>query len=78
VSSLRGRLGAFQKNVVASTISSLGVSIENTAAAESVIRDTDFAAETADLTRRQILAQAATQALSLANSQPQSVLALLG
>jgi flagellin len=77
VSSLRGRLGAFQKNVVASTISSLGVSIENTAAAESVIRDTDFAAETADLTRRQILAQAATQALSLANAQPQSVLALL-
>jgi flagellin len=53
------------------------VSIENTAAAESVIRDTDFAAETADLTRRQILAQAATQALSLANAQPQSVLALL-
>jgi flagellin len=78
VSSLRGRLGAFQKNVVASTINSLGVSFENTAAAESVIRDTDFAAETADLTRRQILAQAATQALSLSNAQPQSVLALLG
>jgi flagellin len=78
VSSLRGRLGAFQKNVVASTISSLGVSLENTAAAESVIRDTDFANETADLTRRQILSQAATQALSIANSQPQAVLALLG
>lgn len=78
ISSLRGRLGAFQKNVVQSTISSLGVSLENTAAAESVIRDTDFAAETADLTRRQILSQAATQALSMANSQPQAVLALLG
>lgn len=77
VSSLRGRLGAFQKNVVASTINSLGVSLENTTAAESVIRDTDFANETADLTRRQILSQAATQALQLANAQPQSVLALL-
>jgi flagellin len=76
-SSLRGRLGAFQKNVVGATINSLGVSFENTAAAESVIRDTDFAAETADLTRRQILSQAATQALGIANAQPQSVLALL-
>jgi flagellin len=78
VSSLRGRLGAFQKNVVGATINSLGVSFENTAAAESVIRDTDFAAETADLTRRQILSQAATQALGIANAQPQAVLRLLG
>jgi len=78
VSSLRGRLGAFQKNVVTSTISSLGVTLENTTAAESVIRDTDFAAETAQLTRSQILVQAATQALAIANSQPQQVLSLLG
>src|SRR5690606_6708246 len=78
VSSLRGRLGAFQKNVVGATINSLGVALENTAAAESVIRDTDFAAETASLTRAQILSQAATQSLSLANAQPQSVLRLLG
>ena len=78
VSSLRGRLGAFQKNTVGATIRSLGVSLENTAAAESVIRDTDFAAETAALTRAQILAQAATQALAIANAQPTSVLALLG
>jgi flagellin len=78
VSSLRGRLGAFQKNTVAATINSLGVALENTAAAESSIRDTDFARETADLTRQQILSQAATQALSIANSQPQSVLSLLG
>lgn len=77
VSSLRGRLGAFQSNVVGATISSLGISLENTAAAESSIRDTDFASETASLTRQQILAQAATQALSIANAQPQSVLALL-
>ena len=78
VSSLRGRLGAFQRNTVGATISSLGVSLENTAAAESVIRDTDFAAETATLTRQQIMSQAATQALAIANAMPQSVLALLG
>jgi len=78
VSGLRGRLGAFQKNVVGSTISSLGVALENTSAAESQIRDTDFAAETAAMTRSQILSQAATQALAMANSQPQQVLSLLG
>jgi flagellin len=78
VSSLRGRLGAFQKNVVGATISSLGVSLENTTAAESAIRDTDFATETAALTRSQILSQAATQSLSLANSSPSAVLSLLG
>lgn len=78
VSSLRGRLGAFQKNVVGATISSLGVALENTAAAESSIRDTDFAAETAALTRSQILSQAATQSLALANTSPQAVLSLLG
>ena len=78
VSSLRGRLGAFQKNVIGSTIRSLGVALENTSAAESSIRDTDFAEETAELTRSQILAQSAQQALSLANSQPQQVLQLLG
>jgi flagellin len=78
LSSLRGRLGAFQKNTVGATISSLGIAFENTAAAESSIRDTDFASETANLTRQQIMAQAATQALSIANLQPQAVLALLG
>jgi flagellin len=78
VSSLRGRLGAFQKNTVGATIRSLGISAENTAAAESLIRDSDFATETAGLTRSQILVQASTNVLALANSQPQSVLSLLG
>ncbi|BAM02741.1 flagellin N-terminal helical domain-containing protein [Phycisphaera mikurensis] len=77
VAGLRGRLGAFQKNTVGSTIRSLGVALENTSAAESSIRDTDFAAETAALTRAQVLQQAATSTLSLANSAPQSVLGLL-
>lgn len=77
-SSLRGRLGAFTKNVVGATVRNLGVTLENTSSAESEIRDTDFANETAELTRRQIMAQAASQSLSLANTQPQSVLSLLG
>ncbi len=77
VSGTRGRLGAFQKNVVGATIRSLGISVENTAAAQSTIRDADFAAETANLTRSQILVSAATNVLSLANSQPQSALQLL-
>ncbi|MFZ4576189.1 MAG: flagellin [Phycisphaerales bacterium] len=78
VTGLRGRLGAFQKNTIGATIRSLGVSVENTAAAQSVIRDADFAAETAALTRSQILVSASTNILSLANQQPNSALQLLG
>jgi flagellin len=78
ISSLRGRLGAFQSNVIGTTIRSLGVAVENTTAAESVIRDTDFAAETARLTQAQILSSAASSTLALANAQPQGVLQLLG
>jgi flagellin len=78
VAGLRGRLGAFQKNTLGATLSNLGVALENTSAAESLIRDTDFAAETATLTRQQIMSQAAMQALAIANAQPQAILALLG
>ncbi len=78
ISGLRGRLGAFQKNTLGSTINNLGVALENTSAAEASIRETDFAMETANLTRQQIMSQAAMQALSIANAQPQSVLQLLG
>jgi flagellin len=77
VSSLRGRIGAFQSNVVGSTIDSLNVALENTTAAESSVTDTDFATETSNLTRSQILVSAATQVLSVANSQPKNVLTLL-
>ena len=49
VAQLRGRLGAFQKFTLGSTINSLGVAYENASAAESAIADTDFAAETANL-----------------------------
>ena len=78
VSSLRGRLGAFERNVLDTNIRSLESSIENITASESVIRDADFAAETAELTRTQILSQSSTQTLSIANQQAQQVLQLLG
>ena len=77
VSNLRGRLGAVQKNTLESQIRSLGTTLENITSAESTIRDTDFAAETANMTRNQILVQAGTSVLALANSAPQNVLALL-
>lgn len=78
VSELRGRIGAFQKNTLETTSNSLLVSLENTTAAESSIRDTDFAYQTSELTRSQILAQSATNTLRLANQLPQQALALLG
>ncbi len=78
VSSTRGRLGAFQKNVVGATQRSLSTALENITAAESVIRDADFAAETAALTRNQVLVQASTNVLALSNQSPQNVLQLLG
>jgi flagellin len=78
VALLRGRLGSIQKDTIAPTIRALGITFENVAAAESAIRDTDFAAETAELTRTQILVAAATQSLGVANVRPQAVLSLLG
>ncbi len=78
VSKLRGRLGAFQKNTIGSSVRTLEIALENISAAESLIRDTDFASETARLTRAQILVSAATNVLAIANTQPQSILVLIG
>ncbi len=78
LSSARGRLGTFQRNTIGGTIRNLNVAVENTAAATSIIRDADFASETAALTRSQILVSASTNILSLANQQPNSALQLLG
>ena len=78
VATLRGRLGAIQKNAVESNIRSLQTSLEQVTAAESSIRDADFAVETANLTRAQILTQAGTNVLALSNQAPQNVLSLLG
>ncbi len=77
VSTIRGRLGALQKNVLETNINSLNVALENVTASESAIRDADFAAETAALTRSQILVQANTSVLAQANANPQNVLRLL-
>jgi flagellin len=77
VADLRGRLGAFQDYTVGSTINALNVAYENSSAAESSIQDTNFAAETSNLTRSQILSQAATTVLAQANATPQEALTLL-
>ena len=76
LTSIRGDLGAVQ-NRFESTVSNLTATSENLSAARSRIRDTDFAAETANLTRNQILQQAGVAMLSQANSLPQLVLSLL-
>ncbi len=78
VASMRGRLGGFQKDTLATTMNSLKVALENVTAAESAIRDADFALETSRLTRAQILVNASTSVLQIANTQPQNALALLG
>ena len=72
----RAGLGATQAQLE-STVRNLANVAENTAAAASRIMDTDYAAETANLTKAQILQQAATSVLAQANAQPQAVLALL-
>jgi len=77
VATLRGKLGAIQKNAIDSNIRSLQTSLEQVTSAQSTIRDADFAVETAGLTRAQILVQAGTSVLALANQSPQNVLALL-
>lgn len=78
VSILRGRLGAFERNTLQTTLRSSQIAVENLTSAESDIRDTDFAEETANLTRAQILQQAGTSTLAIANNTASSVLSLLG
>jgi len=77
IDSNRADLGAIQ-NRFTSTISNLSVSIENISAARGRIQDTDFASETANMTKNQILQQAGTAMLAQANQLPQAVLSLLG
>ena len=78
VSVLRGRLGAFERDTLQPNINQLQITAENLSSSESVIRDTDFAAETSELTRSQILVQAGNSVLAIANAQSQNVLTLLG
>jgi len=77
VGGVRADLGALQ-NRFQSTIRNLTNISENVAGARSRIRDTDFASETAELTRNQIIQQASLTVLSQANQRPQAALSLLG
>ena len=76
VNAQRAKFGAIQSRF-GSTIANLSTNAENLTAARSRIRDADFAKETAELTRAQILQQAGTAMLAQANVAPQNVLSLL-
>lgn len=76
IGGLRADLGAIQ-NRFQSTIRNLSNIAENVSAARSRIKDTDFATETANLTRNQIIQQASTTILAQANQRPQAALSLL-
>ncbi len=78
ISVLRGRLGAFERDTLQPNVAQLQITIENLTSSQSVIRDTDFAKETSELTRSQILVQAGNSILAIANAQSQNVLSLLG
>lgn len=77
VAGYRSTLGSIQSRLT-STVNNLTVSAENATAANSAIRDTDFASETAKLTQTSILKQAGVAVLSQANQAPQMALRLLG
>ena len=76
INATRANLGASQ-NRLTSTISNLQNIVENTTAAQGRVQDTDFAAETANLTKQQTLQQASTSVLAQANQLPSAVLKLL-
>ena len=77
ISNLRGTLGAFQSNTLESNARNLSATLENTTSAESVIRDTDFAAEIAKFTRLSTQVQAGSTVLANANQSSQLVAQLL-
>ena len=77
VAVLRGQLGAFQANTLETNVNSLNVALENVTSSESNITDANFAQETSNLTRAQILTQAGTSILATANNTAQNVLTLL-
>ncbi len=77
VTTLRGRLGAFQRTALDSNTASLSDTLANLNEAQSSIRDADFAKESSNLTRAQILVQSGTSVLGIANQSSQNVLSLL-
>lgn len=77
VASLRGRIGAFQRNTIASSLNANGIAFENLAAARSQIADTDFASETATLIRHGILDSASLKTLGILSRATDHLLDLL-
>jgi flagellin len=77
VTSLSGRLGAFQNSTLETNSNTLSSTVTALTNAQSSIQDADFAAETANMTRAQILVQSGTAVLKIANKNPENVLALL-
>jgi flagellin-like hook-associated protein FlgL len=78
IAKMRGRLGAIQRSTLEPAIASLQDSLEQLSSAEAQISNADFAEESSKLTRAQILVQAGTQTLSIANQFPQYAASLLG
>jgi flagellin len=76
VAAVRSKMGALE-NALQSAINNLSINMENTAAAESRIRDTDMAYEMTQFTRHQIMAQSGIAMLAQANLMPQNALALI-
>lgn len=77
VSVIRGRLGAFERNTLQTNVRSLQIALENVTSSQSQIRDADFAKETSELTRAQVLVNVGTSVLSTANQSATQVLSLL-
>jgi flagellin len=77
ISTLQGRIGGFQRFQVQTALNSLNDTKEGLEKARSVIRDVDYAVESAELNRQNILLQSAMSLLGLANQQSAQVLALL-
>jgi flagellin len=78
ITSLRGELGAFQKNTLEANLSNLRIANENLISSESIIRDVDMAREMAEFTRNQIMTESATAMLAQSNQLPANVLQLIG
>ena len=76
VTELRSQMGSFQKDILESTVSTLGVAKQNLAATESNIRDADFAEEMMHFSKSQILAQTGMSMLTQANQSGQAVMSL--
>lgn len=78
ITSLRGRVGSFQKHTIGARLGEIGRTMEQTAAANSQIRDTDYAHETAELARSQVLKEIVVRIAAMTNSDAKNVLNLLG